>query len=316
MLRLAAVRIVLGSALVAMLLASPVKAGDEEKAPPLPFHNLEGYGGGAITPMAYLVNPGPKGCVFGKPAVALSVGNLGDKQIQAITLTETLYDRIELGYGCDRAALGDLPNDIHQQTDLDAETGDVWLHNFNTRFLLVKEDTCLAGLPLPAITFGVHFKVNNGIAQMNSRMNHVLDTIGYKNANGTDFTLTMTKNFAKVVGRPLFITAGLRESEAAQLGLLGFGNTYRATFEGNVVYMLTDRIAVGYEFRQKMNPYDQIASTEPGEWLIGPENSWHAVEAGLICNKHTTLCVGWGNFGNLVDSDASGSWLVQLKHEF
>ena len=31
-----------------------------EKGPPLPFHTIEGYGGGAITPMAYLVNAGPK----------------------------------------------------------------------------------------------------------------------------------------------------------------------------------------------------------------------------------------------------------------
>jgi len=27
------------------------------KGPPLPFHTIEGYGGGALTPMAYLVNP-------------------------------------------------------------------------------------------------------------------------------------------------------------------------------------------------------------------------------------------------------------------
>jgi hypothetical protein len=313
--KLAAIRIVLGAAIAAALLV-PWANAEEDESPPLPFHNIEGYGGGAITPMAYLVNPGPKDRVFGKPAVALSIGNLGDKQLQALTVTETLYDRIELGYGADRATLGDLPNDIFHETGMDAESGDVWLHNFNARFLLVKEDTCLAGLPLPAVTFGVHFKVNNGISQMNHNLGNVLDTIGYKSPDGTDFTLTMTKNFAKIVGRPLFITVGLRESEAAQLGLLGFGNTYRATFEGNVVYMLTDRIAVGYEFRQKIDPYGQIASSEPGEWLVGPENNWHAVEAGFICNKHTTLCVGWGNFGNLVDSDASGSWIVQLKHEF
>jgi hypothetical protein len=309
-------RIVLGVAVAATLLLPAAKAADEDKAPPLPFHSIEGYGGGAITPMAYLVNPGPQDCVFGKPAAALTVGNLGDKQLEAITVTETLWGRVELGYGADRASLGDLPSDIYESTDMDIETGSVWLHNFNVRFLLVKENTCLAGLPLPAITAGVHFKYNDGIAQINNSLNNALSTIGYTANNGVDFTLTATKNFAKIAGRPLFITAGLRESEAADIGLLGFGNTYHMTFEGSVVYMPTDRLAIGFEFRQKFDPYGTITSIEPGEMLVGPEDNWYAVEAGFILNKHTTLCAGWGHFGNLVNSDANDSWLMQLKYEF
>jgi hypothetical protein len=316
MLRFTATTIVWGAAIAAMWLVPAAKAADEDKGPPLPFHSIEGYGGGAITPMAYLVNPGPQDCVFGKPAFALTVGNLGDKQLQAITLTETVYDRIEFGYAADRASLGDLTADIEEQTDMDAETGSIWLHNFNVRVLLVKEDTCLAGLPLPAITAGIHFKYNDGIAQINNNLGNVLSTIGYRANNGVDFTLTMTKKFAKVFGRPLFVTAGLRESEAADIGLLGFGDTYHLTFEGNLVYMLTDHIAVGYEFRQKTDPYGTIASNEPGEWLVGPEDNWHAVEVGYIINKRTTLCAGWGHFGNLVNSEANDSWLMQLKYEF
>jgi hypothetical protein len=126
----------------------------------------------------------------------------------------------------------------------------------------------------------------------------------------------MTKNFAKVVGRPLFVTAGLRESKAAQIGFLGFGDTYRPSFEGNIVFLPTDRIVLGYEFRQKMSPYDTIASDEPGEFLIGAEDSWHAIDAAYILNMHTTLCVGWGRLGNLANSDANGSWWLQLKYEF
>jgi len=316
MLRLTVLRFFLGAAIAAVLLVPWANAQEDAKAPPLPFHSIEGYGGGAITPMAYLVNPGAPGCVFGKPAAALSVGNFGDKQLSAITVTETLYDRIELGYGCDRLSLGDLPNDIQSSTGMDTETGDVWLHNFNVRLLMVKENTELAGIPLPAITAGVHFKYNDGIAQINNNLGGALSTIGYRANNGVDFTLTATKNIAKIVGRPLFITAGLRESEAAQLGFLGFGDTYHMTFEGNVVYMPTDRIVLGYEFRQKMDPYDTLASNEPGEFLVGPEDSWHAIDAAYILNKHTTFCVGWGHLGNLVNSEANNSWWLQLKYEF
>ena len=48
-------------------------AAAPEEPPPLPFHSIEGVGGGAITPMAYLVNPGDECHVFGKPAVALTL---------------------------------------------------------------------------------------------------------------------------------------------------------------------------------------------------------------------------------------------------
>ncbi|OPZ97355.1 MAG: hypothetical protein BWY71_01642 [Planctomycetes bacterium ADurb.Bin412] len=98
------------------------KTVEAPAAPPLPFHTIEGYGGGAITPMAYLVNPGPKDAIFGAPATAFSYVNLGHKNLQAFTFTETLFQRIELGYGLDRLGLGTLPNDIEDarllKTDL------------------------------------------------------------------------------------------------------------------------------------------------------------------------------------------------------
>ncbi len=314
--RLTAVRIVWGAVVTAMFFVSAARA-DDDKAPPLPFHCVEGYGGGAITPMAYLVNPGPTDNVFGKPAAALTFGNLGDKQLEAITVTETLWDRVELGYGADRIGLGILPCQVMHETGLDCGSGDVWVNNFNARFLLVKENTELAGIPLPALTFGIHAKVNEGIDQINNNLGGALTAIGFRHSYGTDFMLTATKKFAHVFGRPLIVSLGLRESEGAELGLLGFGDTYHATLEGNAVYLPYDRLAVGFEFRQKFDPYDTIpCTTVPGAFLVGPEDNWYAVEAGYICSKHATLCAGWGHLGNLVNTNANGSWLLQLKYEF
>ena len=113
----------------------------------------------------------------------------------------------------------------------------------------------------------------------------------------------MTKNFAKLVGRPLFLTAGLRESEAAQLGFLGFGDTYHTTFEGNVVYHAhRSHRARPTSSAEKHDPYGTIASDEPGEFLVGHEDNWHAIDAAYILNKHTTFCAGWGHLGNLVNA--------------
>ena len=108
-----------------------------------------------------------------------------------------------------------------------------------------------------------------------------------------DYTLTATKTIPpNVLGRPLILTAGLRLSEASKLGFLGFGDTYRATFEGSVAFLPLDRVLVAYEFRQKTDPYGQI----PG--VIEGEDNWHAFDAALILNKNTTLVAGYGIFGD------------------
>ena len=67
--------------------------------------------------------------------------------------------------------------------------------------------------------------------------------------------MTASKTFAEAFGRPLIASAGLRLSQAADLGFLGFSDTYQASFEGNVAYLLTDKLLVAYEIRQKTSPY-------------------------------------------------------------
>jgi len=62
----------------------------------------------------------------------------------------------------------------------------------------------------------------------------------------------------KVFDRPLILTAGLRESQAAELGFLGFANAYHTSFEGSIAYLPFEKILVAYELRQKTSPYDQI----------------------------------------------------------
>ena len=109
---------------------------------------------------------------------------------------------------------------------------------------------------IPAVTIGADFKTNEGIRNINQKLGGALSTIGYARENGADFTLTATKNLPTACfGKPLILSAGLRESQAANLGFLGFGDDYRATFEGSVVIIPFERWVFGYEYRQKKNPY-------------------------------------------------------------
>ena len=300
-----------GALLCAIALQGWTTVRGADDPPPLPFHGIDGVGGGAITPMAYLVNPATDGRWWGKPAVAFSYVNLGTKNLDAITVSETLFGRVELSYGADRLFFGSLPSLIHGETDMNMGCASEWLHSFNVRYLILPENEySLLGVPLPAVTAGVSFKYNDGIKNIDQRLNGALHSIGYARPNGEDFTLTATKTLPKVFGRPLIVSGGLRLTEAAQTGFLGFSDTYHADFEGNVCYLITDRVAIAYEYRQKQDPYAVI----PG--LIRGEDDWHALDVGLIVNKQTTLVAGYGNFGRIADEVVNGAWWLQFKFEF
>jgi len=286
----------------------------DEKGPPLPFITIEGQGGGAITPMAYLVNPAPECEIFGKPSVAFDMIGLDGKNLDTFMVTENLFGRIEFGFAADDLGLGTLPGAIERNTGVDIGRSDVWLYNFSLRGLLVKEN---AGENdwVPAVTVGAIFKTNDGIRQINERLGGALGTIGYARENGTDFTLTATKTLPHgFFCKPLILTAGLRESEGANLGFLGFSDSYKTSFEGSVAVLPFDRWLFAYEFREKSSPYGTI--TLNNETIIGGENNWHAFDAAFIINKHATFVAGAGIFGNLANANANSAWFMQLKYEF
>ncbi len=297
--------------------AAPAAAAPaDDKGPPLPFQTIEGYGGGGITPFAYLVNPGKEECLWGKPATAMTFIDARQKDLFAVTASETLFARVELSYGGDRLGLGTLPAAIKTSTGIGIEEDSVWLQNFNFRALLWKENDCLLGIKAPAITAGVSLKFNSDISNINKELNGALSSIGYRRDSGVDFTLTATKTFPHLLlDRPVIVTAGLRLSEAADLGFLGFGDTYRATFEGNVAWLPWDKVLVAYEFRQNADPYGKIPDGSGG-YLIGAEDNWQAFDLALIVNKHSTLVAGWALLGNLANTEANNTWFLQYKYEF
>ena len=279
-----------------------------QEGPPLPLHTIEGTGGILITPTAYLVNPGPKDSLFGKPAVSVTHVGARRKNIQTLALTETLFGRLELGYGLSRFGLGTLTGDLEDATGVDIKRNDVWLHNLNARFLVLEENSL--DLPLPAITVGAHFKINDGIGTVDHRLGGVLKTAGLGHTSGIDYTLTASKTFGNVFGRPLITSAGIRFSRAAQLGYLGFGETYHPSFEANAVYLVTDWLAVAYEFRQKVNDYNHIGK------LVKDEDDWQTIGLGFVISRNLTATVGYGHFGDVLNTRENGGWAVQVKCEF
>jgi len=287
------------------------KPGGAEKpkghCPPLPLYNIEGQGGTLLVPMAYLVNCGWPGTSMSYPSVGYTMVRAGTKTVQEIHLSETLYRRIEIGYTMGTLDLGDFPRDVRRAPGgVDIGFQHVVLHNFNLRGMLIEE-----GKYNPAVTAGATFKYNPNVQDIDRRLGGGVRALGMARSNSVDYTLTASKTVIEpCFKRPVILTGGIRFSEAAQLGYVGFGDTYRMTGEGSVVYLLTDWMAIAYEYRQKKNPYDTLGT------LVGKEGAWQAVDLAFILSDRLTLAVGWLCAGNVANGRADNGWGFQLKFEF
>src|ERR1035437_2598138 len=133
-------------------------AAKAEKPPPLPLHQIEGNGGIFSTLSAYIVNPPRNGELLGRPSVGFAYVNIGHGQkLEALTVTESPWKRLELGYAWDRLGLGDLPLAIKDATTVTISRSDVQLHNFNARLQLLTEGE-FDQKWIPALTLGAHYK--------------------------------------------------------------------------------------------------------------------------------------------------------------
>ena len=283
------------------------------KGPPLPLMCIEGYGGGAITPTAYLVNPGAPGAISSLPTPAFTFIDLGSKELYVFGVTHVLFNIVELGYAYNHLDLGSLYTDI-RRAGLNMGRDHVNLHHFNLRVNFIKENSF--DLPLPAVTAGIHLKYNDSMERIDGSLGGAFKNIGWDHSWGIDYTVTATKMFPTLAfGRPVILTGGLRFSNAAQLGYLGFGGQYHVTFEGSVLVMPLDNVVLAYEFRMKHSPYPHIR-TSGGKTLVGEEDHWHMFSATWVVTNRLTVTGMVGLLGNVVNARADGSVGVQVKYEF
>lgn len=284
-----------------------------EKGAPLPLHTIDGVGGILVTPTAYLVNTSERlGGFAGLPSASASFVGLDSKNIESLVVTETFLKRIEIGYAGSRFGLGSFDNAVYSAAGIHLTRSDVYMNTLNLRVQGLEESTYL-----PAITAAAQFKWNSGIDTVNNELGRALSSIGYKSDNGVDFTLTATKMIKEpfTLNRPLLLSAGVRFSKAAWLGYVGFGDTYHATVEANAAYSITDWLWLAGEFRQNDYPYTHGIAVN-GYNLVKPESNWWTAGAAFILNNHTTATVGYGYFGNLLNSTVKYGWAAQIKYEF
>lgn len=287
-------------------------APKQEKGAPLPLLTIDGVGGVVITPIAYLINPSPEGSDIGLPSFGATYVNARQKNVESFGVTETLFGRVELGYNASRFGTGSLQTDILKYTGVDIGRNDVWLHTLNARVAVIKENDFDSEY-VPAITFGVHGKYNDGINEINQKLGGVLSSAGYSRDYGVEFTATASKTFL-VYGHPLILSITGRATDASNLGYTGYSGRYDFSVEGNAVFGITDWLFAAFEYRQKLNKYDTISAG--GKELVGSENDWWTVGLAAVINPHITVTAGYGHFGTVLNTNENTAWAAAVKYEF
>ena len=284
-------------------------ATQPEKPPPMPLHEIEGNGGVFSTLSAYLVNPPRNGEAVGRPSVGFGYIALGyGRDLLALTITETPWERLELGFGYDYLNLGDLPTAIAAQTKGATRVDDnLALYNANARLEIVKEGE-FDQKWMPALTAGVHYKYNDGFNTINDEIGGGMHVMGLTSHQGVDYTLYASKMFT-CLPRPVLVNLGGRATKSAEIGLLGFTHHYSFNFEGSIVALLTDRFMVAGEYKEQ--PADFTANS-----LLGRPDHWWTADAGYIINPHMTVAIGYGHFGTVANHQANGVWGITTKWEF
>lgn len=288
----------------------PAEAAEKSEGPCLPLHTIEGNGGHFSTMTAYMTNPAAEGEIFGDPSIGwIHVDLNHGKHLQAFTITETLWDCVELGYALDNLDVGDLFEDIQAAGMARPGGHTVKLHNFNARYMLLKETDCV-----PALTAGVHFKYNQDIRDIDSEAGggvvRPFRGLGIKHAEGWDFTLIASKMLTEVLPRPVIVSGGIRSTEAAHIGLLGFTGHRKVVAEAAICGFLADQLVYAAEYRQKPDQYDDVAG------LLEPEDNWWVLAIGYIVNNDCSVSVGYGHFGQLVNHTSNRALGLAVKYEF
>jgi len=245
-----------------------------------PFNNLEGVGGVAFNPLAYLADSGEDLIKFGdtrilaKPRFGAWYVNLGDPKIDwtSFGVADTLFNRLEVSYGYQVVSWQDHPTFRKS--------------NIGAKFLVLKENAFDTKF-VPAFSIGTIYKTSGDRKKLN--------TIGATSlrSSGQDWYAVATKTVSGLLV-PVIVSGGVLSSQEYVTGVLGFHDKRAITGFANIDLVLPHGFVVGYEFKQgsQFNSFKNA-------------NYWDA-HLAWIPNKNLTLIAAYTVTGDYTGSTRQG----------
>lgn len=200
-----------------------------------PFNNLEGVGGVAYNPLAYLADSGEEFIkvadmdILSKPRFGAWYVSLPDAKIDwtSIGVATTLLKRLELSYGYQTINWEDHPT-FHK-------------NNLGTKLLVLKENAFNTKF-VPAFSIGTIYKTTSNASLREAGLATLRST-------GQDWYAVATKTITQLP-LPVILSGGVLSTQEHVTGVLGFSNKRKLTGFFNIDLVLPKGFVLGYEFKQ------------------------------------------------------------------
>ncbi|MBF0477973.1 MAG: DUF3034 family protein [Candidatus Omnitrophica bacterium] len=278
------------SLLAALLVLSVLFTVKDVWAGP-PFNNLEGVGGVAFNPLAYLAE-GDKDFkigntdVLGKPRFGGWYVNLPSAKIDwtSIGIADTLFKRVEVSYGYQTINWENHPT-FHK-------------NNIGAKVLLLNENAFETKF-VPAISVGTIYKRTSSASLREAGLTNL-------RASGEDWYAVATKTITQLPV-PVILSGGVLSSGEYVTGVLGFNNKRKTTGFANVDVVLPHGIVVGAEYKQG----EKFATVKNHDY-------WDAHLAWLA-NKDLTLIAaytGTGAYGKGTNTGLGNGVVLSAQFAF
>jgi hypothetical protein len=255
-----------------------------------PLTNIEGVGGVAFNPLAYVSNPIGKdeagllgNTIVSKPNVGAWHISLPDSDInwEAAGVNISFFNRLEIGYG-------------HETVDVNVIPGKIEKDNFSAKLNLLSEGSFDMAY-LPAVSVGVIHKNT--------------DFVGATDDNDQDYYAVATKTLTNLPV-PVILNAGILSTKGYVRGVLGFGDDRDEAFFGNIEIVPIKDVIVGWEYTEGTNVGNDINT----------HSMWEAHVAWMISDL--TLVASYADTGseNLYSSPAPSAfgngWVISAQYAF
>jgi Protein of unknown function (DUF3034) len=139
---------------------------------------------------------------------------------------------------------------------------------------------------MPQIAIGAEHKENQGLSGL---INGPITALGAKDTSGTDYYISATKIF---LDQSILANVTLRDTEANQMGLLGFGgglnDSYKVELEGSIAYLISKNWVLGTEYRDK--PHNLAADNE---------KAYYDVFLAWFPGKNFSVTLAYSNLGSI-----------------
>jgi hypothetical protein len=237
--------------------------------------NVEGTAGGGITPWALIAGYGTRDSYGGN--LHYTYLDTQDFKLDTFGIAVGILDRVELSAAKQSFSATDGPlNGLNIKQDI-----------YGIKVKVAGDAVYDQDSWMPQIAVGMEYKRNDGIT---GPLNAPVTALGAKKTSGTDYYVSATKIF---LNQSILANVTIRETEANQMGLLGFGgdlhDNYQAEFEGSLAYLINKHWVAGVEYREK-----------PHNLSVDNEAAYYDAFVAWFPTKNVSLTLAYANLGSIV----------------